>query len=150
MCYALNETPPDVETYRHLREVSGLSEMSQEAAERGLPNTVYGVHIVDQNGRAIAMGRIIGDRGCFLQVVDIAVHPDHQKRGLGRRIMQALCAYLDANADPTCFVSLFADVDFLYHKFGFVAAAPRMIGMYRPHESPDAPSVPPSAADDTH
>ena len=32
----------------------------------------------------IAMGRLIGDGALFLQVVDIAVRPGHQHKGLGK------------------------------------------------------------------
>ena len=65
------------------------------------------------------MGRIIGDFTA-LQLVDIAVDPGHQGRGLGRLLMEALMGFVRDNAEPTCFVNLFADVDFLYGKFGFV------------------------------
>lgn len=36
------------------------------------------------------MGRIIGDGGTAFQIVDVCVHPAHQGRGLGKRIMAAL------------------------------------------------------------
>ena len=32
----------------------------------------------------IAIGCLIGDGALFLQVVDIAVHPAHQRKGLGK------------------------------------------------------------------
>ena len=35
------------------------------------------------------MGRVIGDGGLFFQVVDIAVEPAHQGRGLGKAIVAA-------------------------------------------------------------
>ncbi len=57
----------------------------------------------------IAMGRIIGDGGCFFQVVDIAVLPAYQGQGLGTQIMAALMDHLQAGAPPTALVSLPAD-----------------------------------------
>ena len=65
---------------------------------------------------------MIGDGGCFYFVVDVAVEPGLQGRGLGRRIMQALDAWVRANAPATAHVSLIADGDarYLYEKFGFV------------------------------
>lgn len=128
----LIEEPPPVADYMRLRQICGLSRKSRAAAEIGLANSLYGVHLVDDHGAVIAMGRVIGDGGCFFQVVDIAVAPEYQKRGLSRRIMDAICAFIDRTTDDTAFVNLFADVDYLYQKYGFVAAAPRMIGMYRP------------------
>ncbi len=81
------------------------------------------------------MGRVIskrGDGGCFFQVVDIAVVPEHQGRGLGTRIMKALVHRLQHHAPPSAYVSLIADGNAhrLYSKFGFAATAPESIGMY--------------------
>ncbi|MFF2528387.1 GNAT family N-acetyltransferase [Brevibacillus sp. NPDC058079] len=74
-----------------------------------MKNTVYAVTLFHE-GIAIEMGRIIGDGGCFYQIVDIAVVPEHQKKGLGKVIMQHLMDYLDKNAPKTAYVSLIADV----------------------------------------
>ncbi len=128
--YALIERFPDIEDYRRLRQVSGLSQRSAEAAARGLVNTLFGVSVMHE-ACAIGMGRIIGDGGCFYVVVDIAVEPAHQKRGLGKRIMRALDAWLRANAPLSSNVSLFADGDakYLYAQFGFVETGPASVGM---------------------
>lgn len=126
----LVECFPCIEDYRRLRSASGLSSKSTEAAVRGLANTLYGVSVIDGE-RVIGMGRIIGDGGCFFVVVDIAVQPEFQKRGLGKRIMDALDAWLRANAPVSSNVSLFADGDakHLYAKYGFVEAGPVSVGM---------------------
>ncbi|MNJ67709.1 Acetyltransferase (GNAT) family protein [compost metagenome] len=67
-----------------------------------------------------------------MQIVDIAVSPEFQGRGLGRTIMQELIDYLDREAPPRTYVSLIADVpaDQLYVKFGFQYTQPRSQGMY--------------------
>ena len=78
--------PPSVQTYQALRTGSGLSGKTDEAAIRGLPNTLFAVQIL-HGGLPVGMGRVIGDGGCFFQVVDIAVLPEHQGKGLGKRIM---------------------------------------------------------------
>lgn len=119
---------PGVDDYLQMRKQCGLSAMSRDGAEIGLPNTIYGVRIED-NGRVIGMGRLIGDGGCFLQVVDIAVLPQYQKRGLSRKIMEKLMAYIEKNVDESTFVSLFADVGYLYQKFGFEVSGDKMPGM---------------------
>lgn len=121
---------PDVDDYLRLRELSGLSAKSPEAAAKGLGNTLYGVSLI-QDGEMIGMGRVIGDGGCFFVVVDIAVHPDFQRLGLGKRIMQALDAWLRANAPVSAHVSLLADGDarHLYAQYGFIETAPASIGM---------------------
>lgn len=126
----LVERFPGIDDYRRLRSATGLSPKSAEAAARGLANTLYGVSVVNGD-RVIGMGRIIGDGGCFFVVVDIAVQPEFQKRGLGKRIMDALDAWLRANAPVSSNVSLFADGDarHLYAKYGFVEAGPVSVGM---------------------
>lgn len=128
--YALAVGVPTIETYRRLRSVSGLSGKTVEAAERGLPNTIHAVTVV-YNGEAVGMGRVIGDGGCFYQITDIAVHPQHQGKGLGKKIMQALVEHLRETAPETAYVSLIADgpAKHLYEKFGFKPTAPTSIGM---------------------
>jgi len=121
--------PPSVEEYRALRVLAGLSPKTAEAAARGLPNTVFGVSL-REGERLLAMGRIIGDGGCFLQVVDIAVVPDRQGQGLGKAVMAQLDAWLRTNAIGA-YVSLIADgqAHRLYAQFGFTLTAPRSVGM---------------------
>jgi GNAT superfamily N-acetyltransferase len=126
----LEERFPGVDDYRRLRSVAGLSPKSAEAALRGLANTLYGVSL-KSGGDIIGMGRIIGDGGCFFVVVDIAVQPEYQRRGLGKRIMGALDAWLRDNALDSSNVSLFADGNarHLYAQYGFVEAGPVSVGM---------------------
>jgi ribosomal protein S18 acetylase RimI-like enzyme len=121
---------PDVETYRRLRRVSGLSPKTEEAATRGLPNTIHAV-TVHWNDETVGMGRVIGDGGCFYQVTDIAVEPAHQGKGLGKRIMHGLMDQLRASAPKGAYVSLIADgpAKHLYSQFGFKETAPASIGM---------------------
>lgn len=125
----LTPRTPLPEEYLHLRAAAGLSPFSRAAAELALPNTLFAVLLEDQ-GRAIGMGRLIGDGGCFFQVVDIAVDPAYQGRGLGKRIMAALMAHV-ATLPKGAYVSLIADTpaDRLYAQFGFVPTAPRSLGM---------------------
>ena len=128
--YELLDRFPGIDDYRRLRVATGLSQRSAEAAARGLPNTIFGVSVL-HGGSVIGMGRIIGDGGCFFMVVDIAVEPAHQKRGLGKRIMSALDSWLRANAPVSSNVSLFADGEAkrLYAQYGFVEAGPVSVGM---------------------
>ena len=128
--YELSAGTPGVDDYRRLRLVSGLSEKTQTAAEAGLPNTWFAV-TVTRDGRTIGMGRIIGDGGTAFQIVDIAVEPEHQGKGLGKLIVAALVDHLRANAPASAYVSLIADGDaqYLYAKYGFAPVMPDSIGM---------------------
>ncbi|HLO94202.1 MAG TPA: GNAT family N-acetyltransferase [Burkholderiaceae bacterium] len=128
--YTLLRQTPSVQIYRRLRQQAGLSDKSDTAAARGLRQTLFAVQLL-QGEEVVGMGRVIGDDGCFYQVVDIAVLPAHQGQGLGRRIMAALCEWLHAHAPRTAYVSLIADGEAhrLYAQFGFQPTAPASIGM---------------------
>lgn len=128
--YSIERRTPNLEEYLHLRKTAGLTPFSRAAAEMGLKGTIFAV-VVLHDGQAVGMGRLIGDGGCFFQVTDIAVHPDHQGRGLGKLIMAAVMEHVNSNLSATAFVSLIADVpaNRLYEKVGFKETAPRSVGM---------------------
>ena len=123
------EIPGDDE-YRALRVAAWLSAMSAEGAALGLPASWCSVCVRDC-GELIGMGRVVGDGGLFLFVVDIAVAPTRQGQGLGRRIMQALMDEIHARAPTRTMVALIADGTAyqLYEKFGFKLVAPGSQGM---------------------
>lgn len=128
--YMLSMEIPSVEDYRRLRAVTGLSGKTEEAARLGLPNSWSAV-VVRHRGQVVGMGRVIGDGGCFFQVCDMAVEPEHQGRGLGKRIFSTLMEDLEARAPTSAYVSLIADGEarHLYAKFGFEPVTPVSIGM---------------------
>ena len=128
--YTLVTGAPGIDDYRRLRKVSGLSEKTQAAAAAGLPNSWHAVTIWHDE-ETVGMGRIIGDGGTAFQIVDIAVEPAHQGKGLGKMIMTALVEHLHAYAPVSAYVSLIADGDakHLYAKYGFQPVMPASIGM---------------------
>ena len=124
------ESVPGVQEYVDLRVKAGLSAKSLEAAGIGLPNSLYAVQF-RLNSELIAMGRVIGDGGCFFQIVDIAVDPLHQGQGLGRRIMAHIEAWLRDNTSEGAYVSLIGDQPGFYEKLGYKLTAPEAYGMYK-------------------
>lgn len=132
MAYTLRKEVPRVEDYIAIRLAAGLSRKSEEAAQRGLRNSLFGVVVYDGD-TPIGIGRIIGDDGCFYEITDIAVLPVHQKKGVGDMIMRAIMDYLHANAPKTAYVSLMADhgTPHFYARYGFkFAEMPKASGMY--------------------
>jgi GNAT superfamily N-acetyltransferase len=121
-----------LETYLQLRRDSGLSTKSIEAATIALAHTLYAVVVKNDQEAYIGMGRVIGDGGCFCQVVDICVLPQHQGKGIGKKIMEKIKSYVDEKLPATCYVSLLADgqTDKLYAQFGFQETMPQSKGMY--------------------
>ena len=130
--YHLRAQTPSVADYIRIRLAAGLSRKTEAAATIGLKNSLFAVTVFD-GGEPISLGRVIGDGGCFFELVDIAVVPEHQKKGVGKLIMDALMTYIYEHAPESAYVSLIADhgtPDF-YKKFGFTKAqAPHAAGMY--------------------
>jgi len=130
--YELNVQTPSVEDYIRIHMATGLCRKTEGAATIGLKGSLFAVTVFCA-GKPVGLGRIIGDGGCFFQVVDIAVLPEHQQKGVGRRIMDALMSYLHKHAPKSAYISLMADhgTPDLYAEFGFTRAeAPKSAGMY--------------------
>lgn len=128
--YEILPLTPSAGDYLRLRVAAGLSSKTAEQAAKGLPNTWFGITIRDE-GRAVGMGRIIGDGGTAFQIVDIALEPAHHGKGLGKAIMAALMQHLATHAPEGAYVSLIADGEArrLYAKYGFQPVMPASIGM---------------------
>jgi GNAT superfamily N-acetyltransferase len=75
------------------------------------------------------MGGVVGDGALNFEVVDIAVDPNFQGKGLGRAIMEHIMDWLSKNAWDGTYISLVADVPALYEKFGFQYVSPACEGM---------------------
>ncbi|KFZ36624.1 GCN5 family acetyltransferase [Shewanella mangrovi] len=130
MDFQVTEKVPLAAEYCQLRHAAGLSPKSLAAAEIGLANTLYGICVRDGE-QLIGMGRVIGDGGCFFQIVDIAVAPSYQRQGLGRLIMNRLENYLQRVALDGSYVSLLADKPEFYEKQGYRPTAPASYGMFK-------------------
>jgi ribosomal protein S18 acetylase RimI-like enzyme len=133
---------PSAQEYHDLRKLANLTPPPLDAAAKALPNSFAcflafeRIVMLDEStpapGQApVAMGRLLGDGALFLQLCDVAVHPDHQRKGLGKRIMKSCVDYIDEHA-PDAYASLIADplAQKLYPQFGFEDVKPG-VGMFR-------------------
>ncbi|KAF5856817.1 hypothetical protein ETB97_006708 [Aspergillus alliaceus] len=159
--YTLRQGYPSVKDYIHLRSASGLSPHSAAQAEAAMRGSWYGCYVTynrnmaaknhDTNGSAsentpgdevvVAMGRVIGDGGWYFHIADMAVLPEHQRKGLGDVILKSLMGRIrelapepEWSADGKLmgtYVTLFGDEPGrkLYAKNGFVDAMPHSMGM---------------------
>jgi GNAT superfamily N-acetyltransferase len=130
--YRLVDGPPTSEDYLDLRLQAGLSPRREDQAAAALPGSWAACHVLHESQeRSVAMGRVIGDGGWYFHVVDMAVLPDHQRRGLGSAVLTYLLEQIRARAPKGAFVSLLADPPGrpLYARHGFVESAPDSIGM---------------------
>ena len=126
--YTFVETVPPADDFCRLRDISSSTTRTPQAAKRALPRGCHGVY-VEYSGLIVGMGRIVGDGALNFEIVDIAVDPAHQGKGLGRKIMEHLMAWLEQHAPAGAYVSLVADVPELYQKFGFKLVRPESEGM---------------------
>ena len=130
--YSLVGGPPEVDEYRALRLEAGLSPCSLEQATAAIAGAWAAVHIRHTaSGLAVGMGRVIGDGGWYFHVIDMAVRPEHQRRGLGGAILTALIEEVRTRAPAGALVNLLADPPGrrLYRRHGFRNTAPGGIGM---------------------
>ena len=81
------------EDYFNLRESVGWMNFSKEQTQKALLNSIYTVIAVDDYGDAVGVGRLTGD-GMYYMIVDIAVCPDYQKKGIGTEIINMLITYV--------------------------------------------------------
>ncbi len=128
--YSFSDQTPSVETYLRLRHIAGLSPKTEAGAAVGLPRSLISVQIL-AGDEPVGMGRVVGDGALFVQVVDIAVDPAHQGRGLGKAIMGRLMDRMRADLPSGTYVSLLADGEAhrLYAQYGFTLTAPASVGM---------------------
>lgn len=132
--YELVDGPPAVADYVALRLRSGLSPRREDQAAAALRGSWAAVHVVHAPTAAtVGMGRVLGDGGWYFHVVDMAVLPEHQRRGLGDAILTALLDAIRRRAPDGAYVNLLADPPGrrLYERHGFRATAPGSVGMAR-------------------
>lgn len=122
---------PPVADYLRLRREAGLSPKNEEQAVAALPGSWAACHVVHDSGEVVGMGRLLGDGGWYFHVVDMAVLPAHQRRGIGDAVLAALLDRVREAAPPGAYVNLLADPPGrrLYERHGFRETAPDSVGM---------------------
>nr|WP_321455970.1 GNAT family N-acetyltransferase [uncultured Cohaesibacter sp.] len=128
--YRLERETPALEDFLRLRQITGLTVYSEEAARRGLKGTIAAATVYHE-GQVVGIGRLVGDGGCVFVISDIAVDPEHQGKGLGKAIMASLMDYVNSHLKSKAYVTIIADIpaNKLYEQFGFKETAPESIGM---------------------
>lgn len=78
------------------------------------------------------MIRAIGDGGWCFHLSDMAVLPEHQRKGLGEALLKRLLKIIKERSPPGALITLLADKPArgLYKKLGFVESAPHSLGMW--------------------
>jgi len=99
---------PTPTEYQHLRSAVGWNCPEVADCAAALARSIGGVCAVE-DGRLVGMGRIVGDV-FYSFIVDVVVHPGHQRTGVGSAIVRSLES-VAAHANVTGKVGLVAAVD---------------------------------------
>lgn len=109
------------EEYVSMREAVGWSLIPVEEARIGLSDSY--VYCIREEGKPVALGRLVRDNGYVVYIADVIVLPDYQGKGYGRRIMEKLLAEIKGSIYPEgrIMISLLAakGKEGFYEKFGF-------------------------------
>ncbi|MCZ0069956.1 GNAT family N-acetyltransferase [Bacillus sonorensis] len=122
---------PTPHEYLELRKAAGLRAIHEDAAKTALNRSIFSTVVRGEQSELIGMGRIIGDGGCFFQIVDIAVKPAGQNEELKKMIMNEITDYLRRHAPAGAEVIIMADVPSigLYQTYGFDYTYPSSISL---------------------
>lgn len=83
-----------LEEYLYLREKVGWKLLSDQQASTAIKNSLYFVKAVDDQGKPIGMGRIVGDGAVICYIQDLVVIPEAQAMGVGSKIINTLIDYV--------------------------------------------------------
>ncbi|KAL7900510.1 acyl-CoA N-acyltransferase [Trichoderma sp. SZMC 28014] len=132
--YVIQDGYPPVQDYLNLRVIVGCTPRTTSQGIEVPKGSWYGCFITsEEDNSLVGMGRIIGDGGWYFHIADMAIHPQHQRKGLGDYILKRLLWEISEKApkDGTPYITLMADAPGrkLYQNNGFVETAPRSLGM---------------------
>jgi GNAT superfamily N-acetyltransferase len=111
---------------------------------RSRPNSRGFVGTLSGEPVAVGLGVHFGEAGW---VGNIAVHPDHRRRGFGTAMTQAVVAWLHSRGARTVLLTATAEGSRVYERIGFVEDGGVVYGTWTRREvtpEPDAAQVPPA------
>lgn len=79
----------DIDTYLELRGAVHFHTLTRDQAKRALENSLY-VLTAFKDGKAVGMGRIVGDGAVICYVQDLIIRPEVQGEGIGGMILETL------------------------------------------------------------
>lgn len=113
-----NITP---EEYNELRNSVGWDSKNKSIIENALENSVV-VKKVTYNNKTVGMARVIGD-GLYYLIVDVVVHSDYQKKGIGKLLIESIVKDIENRTDvgQKCSINLISmkGKEKFYEKCGF-------------------------------
>ncbi|KAL5906831.1 hypothetical protein ACKVV1_011234 [Pyricularia oryzae] len=125
--YAVRTGLPPAPVYRDLRSRAGIIPVTPQQAEAAIKGSWFGCHIVHTSASSeetiVGMGGVIANGSWYFHIVDIAILPEHQRKGLGKLVIHTLMEHILANkAEGRPFICLSASDEgaSLYRKCAFM------------------------------
>ena len=112
------------EEYNYLRSLVDWYQVSERQFIKSIPKSIFiTVGRDSETGKAVSMARAV-DGVYHLLVVDVIVHPDYQRQGIGKQMISQLMDFVHTEYiedGETTMVSLLSakDKEPFYEKFGF-------------------------------
>lgn len=127
----LVEDQLDIDTYLELRQAVSFAPLSRDQARRALDHSLY-ILVAMQHGKAIGMGRIVGDGAVICYVQDLIIRPEAQGQGVGGLILDTLKQFVINQGYPgtTIMFDLMCAKgrEEFYQKHGFIARPTEHLG----------------------
>ncbi|MCI5938105.1 MAG: GNAT family N-acetyltransferase [Eubacterium sp.] len=111
-----------IENYNKLRASVDFITVQPKRAEVALSNSLFTIIAMDED-TPVGMARVVGDGGYVYFICDVIVSPAYQSKGLGRRLIEQVLAWLESQVeeDETIMVNLMSAMNKepFYEKLGF-------------------------------
>jgi len=111
-----------VEDYCRLRKAVGFYDIPETEVRRALEKSDFIVTaLID--GVTVAMARLITD-GTQVLIMDVIVHPDYQKKGIGKGMIERIRTYIENMDNRSILVNLITNISNVgfYEKLGYSRA----------------------------
>ena len=111
-----------IENYNKLRASVDFITVQPKRAEVALSNSLFTIIAMDED-TPVGMARVVGVGGYVYFICDVIVSPAYQSKGLGRRLIEQVLAWLESQVeeDETIMVNLMSAMNKepFYEKLGF-------------------------------
>ena len=101
----IKEKQLTAEQFIFLFNSAGWNPPLKEQTAKALANTLCAFSIYD-DGKLIGMGRLMGDCAMSYYLKDVAVLPEYQNKGIGKKLMQYIISYVKKQLPPGWKVSI--------------------------------------------
>ena len=109
------------EEYNELRNSVGWDSKNKNIIENAIKNSVFAKKVI-YNNKIVGMARVIGD-GLYYSIVDVVVHSDYQKKGIGKLLIESIVKDIEERTEigPKCSINLISmkGKEEFYKKCGF-------------------------------